>query len=67
MNIIDQEIDSSIEETIVTQYGSWVHDYKCPVKGEGCYLIAAIRCTLTNLFSENHDGWVEAIRNLSKH
>ena len=34
MNIIYQEIDSSIEDTIVTQYGSWVRDYKCPVKGE---------------------------------
>ncbi len=42
MNIIYREIDSSIEETIVTQYGSWVHDYKCLVKGEGCYLVAAM-------------------------
>lgn len=45
MNIIYQEIDSSIEDTIVTQYGSWVRDYKCPVKGEGCYSIAAINTT----------------------
>ena len=42
MNIAFQEIDSFIEEMMVMQYGSWVRDYKCLVKGEGCYLIAAI-------------------------
>ena len=42
MKVTFQEIDSFIEETIVMQYGSWVRDYKCLVKGKGCYLIAAI-------------------------
>lgn len=45
MNIIYQEIDSYIEDTIITQYGSWVCDYNCLVKGEGCYSIAAIDTT----------------------
>ena len=32
--VIEINPNLSIEDTIVTQYGSWVRDYKCPVKGE---------------------------------
>ena len=42
MSIFYKEIDTFIEEAIVEQYGDWVREYGCLVRGEGCYLIAAI-------------------------
>ena len=42
MSILYKEIDTFIEEAIVEQYGNWVREYGCLVRGEGCYLIAAI-------------------------
>lgn len=42
MNIIYQEIDPAVEEAIIKQYGSWVRDYGCLSKGEGCYRVAAV-------------------------
>ena len=42
MDIIYKEIDNQIESAIAAQYGSWVHDYNCLVRGEGCYLVAAL-------------------------
>ena len=42
MNIVYKEIDTDIERMIAEQYGSWVNDYDCLVRGEGCFLIAAM-------------------------
>lgn len=42
MDIQYLEIDEKIEEKIIQQYGSWVHDYNCFVRGENCCLIAAL-------------------------
>ena len=42
MNILYKEIDAAIEELIVEQYGNWVCDYNCFIRGEGCCLIAAM-------------------------
>lgn len=36
------EITEMLEDRIVQQYGNWVRDYNCLVRGENCYLIAAI-------------------------
>lgn len=42
MSISYKEIDTFIEEAIGEQYGDWVREYGCLVRGEGCYLIAAV-------------------------
>ena len=42
MNIVYKEIDTDIEKKIAEQYGSWVNDYDCLVRGEGCFLISAM-------------------------
>ena len=42
MDILYKEIDSAIEKIIVGQYGNWVRDYNCFIRGEGCWLIAAM-------------------------
>ena len=42
MNIFYKEIDPVVEAKIIAQDGSWVRDYGCLVRGEGCYLVAAV-------------------------
>ena len=42
MDILYKEIDAAIEKVIVGQYGTWVRDYNCFIRGEGCCLIAAM-------------------------
>lgn len=41
-NIKYIEIDSVIEEKIIEHYGSWVRDYDCIQRGDGCYTVAAL-------------------------
>ena len=42
MNVFYTEIDPVVEAKIIVQYGSWVRDYGCLVKGDGCYSVAAV-------------------------
>lgn len=35
MSLIYKEIDAAIEDAIIAQYGSWVRDYDCLVRGDG--------------------------------
>lgn len=73
MNILYKQIDTDIEDAIVTQHGKWVHDYNCLVRGEGCYLIAAMDGEVVAGFAALHparwiapldqysDGFIEVI------
>lgn len=73
MNVLYKEIDATIEEAIVAQYGKWVRDYNCLVRGEGCYLIAAMDGEVVAGFAALHparwiapldqhfDGFIEVI------
>lgn len=42
MNIIYKEIDEKIEVSIIKEFGRWVSDCNCLIRGKGCYLIAAL-------------------------
>ncbi|MBQ2669037.1 MAG: GNAT family N-acetyltransferase [Clostridia bacterium] len=66
MNIIYKEIDQAIEEKIVKQYGSWVHDWNCLVKGEGCYLVAATDGDIIAGFAALHPAqWIAPLEQYS--
>jgi GNAT superfamily N-acetyltransferase len=36
------EINDEIEKKVVEHFGSWVKDYECIQRGEGCFTIAAL-------------------------
>lgn len=73
MSIQYKEIDALIEEAIVAQYGSWVRDYNCLIRGEGCFLVAAMDNDIVAGFAAIHpqqwiapldycsDGFIEVI------
>ena len=42
MRIVVQEMDSSIQEAVIEQYGDWVREEGCLVEGPGCCRIAAV-------------------------
>lgn len=42
MRIVVQEMDSSIQEAVIEQYGDWVREEGCLVEGQGCCQIAAV-------------------------
>lgn len=59
MGIIYKEIDTVIKEAIIKQYGTWVHDYGCLVRGDGCYLIAAMDGVVVAGFAALHPAkWI---------
>lgn len=66
MSIQYKEIDEVIEEAIVAQYGSWVRDYNCLVRGEGCYLVAAMdRDTVAGFAAIHPQQWIAPLDNCS--
>ncbi|MBP3705412.1 MAG: GNAT family N-acetyltransferase [Clostridia bacterium] len=66
MNIIYKEIDPVIEDVIVKQYGSWVHDWNCLVHGAGCYLIAAMDGDTVAGFAALHPAqWIAPLEQYS--
>ena len=59
MKLIYKEIDATIEDAIVAQYGNWVRHYNCLVRGDGCYLIAALDGEMVAGFAALHPGqWI---------
>lgn len=53
------EIDTMIENKIVEHFGSWVRDYQCLQRGEGCFLIAAMDGDEVVGFATLHPGqWI---------
>lgn len=42
MSVVYKEIDSAVEAAIIAQFGCWVREYNCLVRGDGCYLVAAL-------------------------
>lgn len=79
MSIQYKEIDAAIEEAIVAQYGIWVRDCNCIVRGNGCYLIAAMDNGTVAGFATIHpaqwiapfddcfDGFIEVIEVAKKY
>lgn len=66
MNIIYREINDAIEDAIVAQYGSWVRDYDCLVRGDGCYLIAAMDGDMVAGFAALHpEQWIAPLEQYS--
>lgn len=66
MSIVYKEIDVDIENAILSQYGSWVHDYRCLKRGEGCYLIAAMDGDVVAGFTALHPGrWIAPLEQYS--
>lgn len=41
-NIKFVEIDNVIEDKIIEHFGSWVRDYDCIQRGDGCFTVAAL-------------------------
>lgn len=59
MNMEYKEIDSKIEDAIIKKFGSWVRDYDCLIRGEGCYLIAAMDGDVVAGFAALHPAqWI---------
>lgn len=66
MEIIYKEIDAAIEDAIIAQYGSWVRDYDCFVRGDGCYLIAAMDGDVVAGFAALHpEQWIAPLEQYS--
>jgi len=57
--ILYQEIDENIENKIIEQYGDWVHEYNCLVRGDGCYMVAALCGEIVAGFAAIHPArWI---------
>lgn len=66
MNIIYREIDTAIEDAICAQYGNWVHDYHCLMRGDGCYLVAAMDGDVVAGFAAVHPAqWIVPLEQYS--
>ena len=66
MNLIYKEIDATIEDAIITQYGSWVRDFDCLVRGDGCYLVAALDGDVVAGFAALHpEHWIAPLEQYS--
>lgn len=62
MSIIYKQIDAVIEEAIIKQYGNWVRECNCIVRGEGCYHIAAIDGDTVAGFAALHpEPWISPL------
>lgn len=62
MEIVYKEIDAAIEQSIIDQYGSWVHEENCLIRGEGCYLIAAMDGDQVAGFAALHPAqWIKPL------
>lgn len=66
MNIIYKEIDTALEDAVVAQYGDWVREYECLVRGAGCRLIAAMDGDVVAGFAALHpEQWIAPLENYS--
>ena len=66
MGIIYKEIDAAIEDAIIVQYGSWVREYECLVRGDGCCLIAAMDGDVVAGFAALHpEQWIAPLEQYS--